>query len=174
MPAPPRRTRTAQWWTPTASGCAIQPIWLYSRTMSEELRLQEAVGRFVRAFGLHQPDRTPCGRPVPVSEAHALGELARDGALRQNDLAHRLRLEKSTTSRLVGQLIDRGWAERAPAPDDGRGVVIRLTPMGVDAAAQLARARAERFSAVLDRVPPGERANVLRALEILTEASDET
>lgn len=98
--------------------------------MAGDRELQEAVARFVRAFGLHQPDQTPCGQPVPVSEAHALGELARDGALRQSELAHRLRLEKSTTSRLVTQLINRGWADRTPAPDDGRGVLVQLTPHG--------------------------------------------
>jgi DNA-binding MarR family transcriptional regulator len=142
--------------------------------MPGDLEFQEAVARFVRAFGLHQPDQTPCGRPIPVSEAHALGELARDGALRQSDLAHRLRLEKSTTSRLVTLLINRGWAERTPAPDDGRGVLVQLTPQGVQAAARLAEARAERFSAIVNRVPEGERADVLRALTILTEAIDET
>ncbi|MEU8378070.1 MarR family transcriptional regulator [Streptosporangium sp. NPDC048865] len=141
--------------------------------MADERDLQEAVARFVRAFGLHQPDQTPCGRPVPVSEAHALGELARDGALRQSDLAQRLRLEKSTTSRLVTQLINRGWAERTPAPGDGRGVLVQLTPTGRNAAEQLATARAARFAAILDRVPDAERASVLRALEILTEATDD-
>ena len=141
--------------------------------MADDRELQEAVARFVRAFGLHQPDQTPCGQPIPVSEAHALGELARDGALRQSDLAQRLRLEKSTTSRLVTQLINRGWADRTPAPDDGRGVLVRLTPQGVQAAARLAEARAERFSAVLNRVPEGERGDVLRALTILTEAIDD-
>src|SRR5688572_1150003 len=142
--------------------------------MADERELQEAVAGFVRAFGLHRPDQTPCGQPVPVSEAHALGELARDGALRQSDLAQRLRLEKSSTSRLVTQLINRGWAERTPAPDDGRGVLVQLTPAGTNAAKRLAAARAARFSAALDRVPAGERANVLRALEILTEAMDES
>lgn len=142
--------------------------------MFGDRELQEAVSRFVRAFGLHQPDQTPCGQPIPTSEAHALGELARDGALRQSELAHRLRLEKSTTSRLVTQLINRGWAERTPAPDDGRGVLVRLTQHGTNAAARLAEARAKRFSAVLDHVPEGERADVLRALNILTKAIDET
>ncbi|MEV0819862.1 MarR family winged helix-turn-helix transcriptional regulator [Nonomuraea rubra] len=141
--------------------------------MTDRRDLQEAVARFVRAFGLHQPDQTPCGRPIPVSEAHALGELARDGALRQSELSHRLRLEKSTTSRLVTQLINRGWAERIPAPDDGRGVLVQLTPAGTKAADQLAKARAARFSAVLDRVPESERAGVLNALETLTEALDD-
>lgn len=141
--------------------------------MADGRELQEAVAGFVRAFGLHRPDQTPCGQPIPVSEAHALGELARDGALRQSDLAQRLRLEKSSTSRLVTQLINRGWAERTPAPNDGRGVLVRLTPAGTGAAVRLAEARAARFSAVLDRVPASERAIVLRALEILTEATDE-
>jgi DNA-binding MarR family transcriptional regulator len=141
--------------------------------MADERELQEAVSRFVRAFGLHQPDQTPCGRPIPVSEAHALGELARDGALRQSDLTQRLHLEKSTTSRLVTQLINRGWAERTPAPDDGRGVMVQLTPAGQNAATQLAQARAARFAAILDRVPEDERAGVLHALEVHTEATDE-
>jgi DNA-binding MarR family transcriptional regulator len=139
-----------------------------------EGELQEAIGRFVRAFGLHQPDRTPCGRPIPVSEAHAISELAREGELRQNELVHRLRLEKSTTSRIVGQFVARGWAERAPAPGDGRGVLIRLTPAGRRAADELAVARRSKFSAVLNRVPEDQRVDVLRALEILTEAVDET
>lgn len=65
--------------------------------------------RFVRNFGLHQPDRTPCGQPLPVSVAYALAEIARDGGLRQVELGRRLKLEKSTVSRLVANLRIRGW-----------------------------------------------------------------
>ncbi|MFB9876465.1 MarR family winged helix-turn-helix transcriptional regulator [Planobispora siamensis] len=140
---------------------------------SEAADLQEAVARFVRAFGLHQPDRTPCGTPVPVSEAHALGELAREGELRQVELVHRLRLEKSTTSRIVAQLVRRGWAERAAAPGDGRGVLLRLTAEGHQAAERLAEARRTRFDAALDRIPAGEREAVMRALAVLTKAVDD-
>jgi DNA-binding MarR family transcriptional regulator len=140
---------------------------------SDPADLQDVVARFVRAFGLHRPDRTPCGQPVSVSEAHALGELARDGELRQAELARRLNLEKSTTSRLVGQLVTRGWVERLPAPDDGRGVIIRLTLAGEEAAARLADARRARFQAALDRIPPEERDGVMRALDLLTGAVDE-
>lgn len=136
--------------------------------------LQDAVSRFVRAFGLHQPDQTPCGQPIPVSEAHALGELARDGELRQIELVHRLRLEKSTTSRLVGQLVKRGWAERLPAPGDGRGVLVRLTHQGAQAAQRLANARQARFAGALERIPEAQREAVLNALTLLTEAVDET
>jgi DNA-binding MarR family transcriptional regulator len=140
---------------------------------SDAMDLQEAVARFVRAFGLHQPDRTPCGTPVPISEAHALGELAREGELRQVELVHRLRLEKSTTSRIVAQLVQRGWAERASAPGDGRGVLVRLTPEGHQAAERLAAARQARFGAALDRIPAEDRETVLHAFTLLTEAVDE-
>jgi DNA-binding MarR family transcriptional regulator len=135
--------------------------------------LQGALRSFVRAFGLHQPESTPCGQAVPVSEAHALGELELEGELRQLELARRLRLQKSTVSRLVGQLTARGWVERAPAPQDGRGVVLRLTSEGRKAAHNLAEARQEKFSRLLEAIPPHERAGVLHSLGILTEALDE-
>lgn len=135
--------------------------------------LQVALRGFVRAFGLHQPDSTPCGQAIPVSEAHALGELAQSGELRQHELAHRLRLEKSTVSRLVGQLTARGWIERAPAPGDGRGVVLRLTPVGQKAAGNLAEARQEKFARLLEAIPAHERTGVLHALDVLREALDD-
>ena len=78
---------------------------------------QDALMRFVRNFGLHQPDRTPCGQPLPVSEAHALAEIARDGPLRQVELARRLKLQKSSVSRLVTNLAARGWLHRHAADE---------------------------------------------------------
>jgi DNA-binding MarR family transcriptional regulator len=132
--------------------------------------LQDRLVGFIRAFGLHQPERTPCGQPIPVSEAHALAELARDPPLGQAELARRLGLEKSTVSRLVGQLAGRGWLHRRPDPDDGRATLLALTPTGQQAAADLAAARAAKFTRLLDRIPPAERAAVLGALATLTEA----
>ena len=128
--------------------------------------------RFVRGFGLHQPDRTPCGQPLPVSEAHALTEIAREGRLRQVELARRLRLEKSTVSRLVTNLVTRGWIRRHIADEDGRGVLLELTEAGAGAAHRLAEARQRRLTALLERVPEDERAAVVRALRTLAEATE--
>src|SRR5688572_20466722 len=88
--------------------------------LDQALLLQGRITAFVRAFGLHQPDRTPCGTPVPTSEAHAVGELDRAGPLTQGELGRRLRLEKSTVSRLVAQLTRRGWVRRAERGGDAR------------------------------------------------------
>lgn len=135
---------------------------------------QDALMRFVRNFGLHQPDHTPCGQPLPVSEAHALTEIARQGQLRQIDLARRLKLQKSTVSRLVANLAGRGWVRRHIADDDGRGVLLELTDAGSATADRIAEARRQRFTAVLDRIPDDQRATVVRALQTLAEAADES
>ena len=85
-----------------------------------DLELQERMSKLIWAFGLHKPDVTPCGQPVAVAEAHALMELTREEPLLHKDLASRLRLEKSTVSRLVKTLEERGWIGRKKSPHDGR------------------------------------------------------
>jgi DNA-binding MarR family transcriptional regulator len=135
--------------------------------------LQHRVVAFVRAFGLHRPDETPCGTPVPVSDAHALGVLAEAGPLSQNELGKHLRLTKSTVSRLVDQLARRDWVERRPSDRDGRQRLIELTTAGRNAAAQLAARRAQRMQRLLDRIPEADRATVLAALDALAAAADE-
>jgi DNA-binding MarR family transcriptional regulator len=124
----------------------------------------------VRAFGLHRPDGTPCGKPVSVSEAHALMELGRGAPLSQRELGERLRLEKSTVSRLVSQLEARGWAVRGPDDADGRAVRVRLTERGERAASELADARRAKFARVLASIPEEERDRVEHALGVLAEA----
>ncbi len=134
------------------------------------LELQERMMTFVRAFGLHQPERTPCGQPVSVSEAHALAELSNTEPLTQQELGLRLRLEKSTVSRLVGILEKKNWIERTANPNDGRSLELRLTESGTRIAKQVACARQQTFSRLLESIPEKQRFAVLTALKTLTEA----
>jgi DNA-binding MarR family transcriptional regulator len=138
---------------------------------AEAMALQAQITAFIRAFGLHQPDQTPCGQMVPVSEAHALSELQQHGPLTQLELARRLRLEKSTVSRLVAQLHGRGWLRRGKRDGDGRLVWLELAAAGHQAALGLAAARAHRFTRLLEAIPVDQRQSVITALELLVEAS---
>lgn len=141
----------------------------------DEVRaLEEGLMAFVRAFGLHQPDRTPCGQPVSVSEAYALAELSREGGLTSSNLVGRLRLEKSTVSRLVAQLAGHGWLERRPHPRDGRALALHLTPEGSRVAAQIALARRRKFERITEALPEAERPSVIQALASLMTAADRT
>lgn len=137
---------------------------------SDALGLQARMTGLIRAFGLHQPDQTPCGQPLPVSEAHAVSELAGVETLGQLELGGRLCLEKSSVSRIVAQLVKRGWVERLAKQEDGRASVLRLTEAGRVVASHLAQARAAKFDQLLSSIPEGERTGILQALDVLTEA----
>lgn len=138
----------------------------------DAIRLQEEVIAFVRAFGLLRPDTTPCGRSLSVSEAHALLELSRNQALSQGTLGQRLRLEKSTVSRLVSQLQRHDWVERTRDPDDGRAVRLQLTAQGQQVAEQVAAARSLHFTRLTEQIPEDEREAVVHAIRVLTQAID--
>jgi DNA-binding MarR family transcriptional regulator len=125
----------------------------------------------VRAFGLHRPEETPCGEPIAVAEAHTLIDLSEIKALSQGELAKRLHLEKSTISRLVRQLMARGWIERAPFAEDGRVMIVRLSNEGRKAAERLLQARRARFTRLLAAIPQAKRSAVVEAVSILAEAA---
>jgi DNA-binding MarR family transcriptional regulator len=131
----------------------------------------EAFVDFVRGFGLLDAETTPCGAGMSPAEAHAL-TILRKGGLLQGALGERLSLGKSTTSRLVDGLEQRGWVRRDPDPGDGRARLIVLTDKGTDAAAEVNQRRARRLSDLLDNIPSAKRASVIEALRLLAEAGD--
>ena len=138
--------------------------------MSDADDLAEAVVSFVRYFGLHRPERTSCGFDAGVADAHALSELSR-GPLRQMDLVDRLGLAKSTVSRVVAGLVERGWVSRQVANSDGRGVTLALTDSGEHAAERLRLARRERMELLLAQIPASRHGEVVGALKILEGAA---
>lgn len=143
-------------------------------TDDADLLFQERMVLLTRAFGWHRPGETPCGRAVPIAEAHALLELSRSPHLTQQELAERLNLSKSTVSRMVSILDDRGWIQRRRSEHDARALELRLTDAGSAAAADLAEARGAKMGRVLSKVPNSERAAVLAALDTLIEAIHES
>lgn len=137
--------------------------------MSEQ-NLQEQIIAFIRAFGLHKGEETPCGKSLSVAEAYVLMELERDEQLAQNVLVERLNLAKSTVSRLVQQMQKRGWIERERSPEDGRIWLWQLTPAGRTLAAEVGQARQEKFAGILAQIPEDVRQTVSDSLDILVEA----
>jgi DNA-binding MarR family transcriptional regulator len=125
--------------------------------------------RLVRSLGLHAPERTPCGRPVSVAEAHALLELTQQAPLSQSQLSRRLALEKSTVSRLVAVLAKRRWIKRTRSDGDGRAQFLTLTPAGHKAASQLADSRRRMFSRLFRGIPREDRGSVLHAVDTLVK-----
>ncbi|MEP6863191.1 MAG: MarR family winged helix-turn-helix transcriptional regulator [Deltaproteobacteria bacterium] len=141
-----------------------------TRTVPDEFRaLMQAL---IRGFGLLAADRTPCGKPLASSDAHALMLLldaGEDGVL-SSVLATRLGIDKSTASRVVARLTEVGHVAAAPGTDDARAKPIRLTKKGVRVATEVQLASQDRFARLLENVSPRRRRDVVTALQELVSA----
>ena len=133
--------------------------------------VQQQLINFIRAFGLNQIERTPCGQPISVSEAHALMELAKDAPFSQQVLGEQLNLEKSTVSRLVKQLEQNNWIKRERDKRDKRLLLLSLSPKGIEVAVCVKAARAKKFSDLLANIPKDKHNLVSEALTLLSVAS---
>lgn len=67
---------------------------------------------------------------VALGEGRCLAAVGAFGPLSVNDLAGYANLNKGQASRAAQTLVEQGLVHKAPAPTDGRGVVLSLTPAG--------------------------------------------
>jgi DNA-binding MarR family transcriptional regulator len=141
----------------------------------EATALRGLVQRFVRTFGLLSSNRTPCGKPLAVSHAHALmvlaGRAGRTGNLSQQALGKVLGIDKSNVARLCVKMERAGHVKQVRSPLDGRARLLSLTAAGEKTAAGVERSSQERFRELLDALGPRSRRPVLSALEQLNDAA---
>lgn len=78
--------------------------------------------------GISERYQTKLGITLP--EARVIASVGSFGPFSIMDLAKHANLDKSQASRAAEALIQRGLVARAPSAEDGRSVVISLTPEG--------------------------------------------
>lgn len=83
------------------------------------------------------------------------------------DLAGEIGRSPSATSRIVSQLVARGYVERGTEAADRRERVLTLTPAGAAILATVDHARADQFLAVVRPLPTTERALVAMGVAAL-------
>src|SRR5690349_2299570 len=107
--------------TPSTSGRSMSTVRLAAETWESLFRAQVAVMRRLQSG--------PAFRKLALNEYDVLFTLSRcpSGWLRLNELNDNVLLSQSSLSRLVERLEKRGLVARMPAPEDGRGVLLKLT-----------------------------------------------
>jgi DNA-binding MarR family transcriptional regulator len=111
-----------------------------------------------------------CG--LSINDFEVLLRLSRTlpPGLRLGELNSAVRLSQPSLSRAVGRLESRGWLRRAGAPEDGRGVLISISPDGRDVLSRAAVVHAQAIrELLLDRLTPGEQDLLARALTRVAE-----
>lgn len=134
---------------------------------AEAERLHELLMEVVQAAGLLQPDQTTAGHPLSLSQAFALHALDTDTPLSQRDLAERLRLEKSSVSRLAAELERKGLVVRERDPDNHRQYRLRLTDQGRTMHVQMRTMFHQQYECWVTAMTHRERAALLDGLPAL-------
>lgn len=91
--------------------------------------LHAAVSDLVRIYQFRDRDKICC-YDISVTQCYALEALVERGPSRSQALAEVLRLDKSTTTRVVDALVRKGYVEREPDPEDARAVSLQVTREG--------------------------------------------
>jgi DNA-binding MarR family transcriptional regulator len=91
--------------------------------------LYAALSQLMRVYQVRDRDKICC-YDVSVTQCHALEVLVLRGSLRSVGLAEELRLDKSTTSRVIDALVRKGYVEKLADPDDARAALLRVSRSG--------------------------------------------
>lgn len=138
---------------------------------------RDSVRTLVRALGVLEDARTPCGVDLSVREAYALDAIhsgeAAGSPLSQSELQETLGIDKSNVTRLVQHLVAERRVEQRTSEEDGRVRRLHLTAKGRRIAREVEEQSLRRFSSVLERIAENQRAAVLRAIETFRAALDD-
>jgi DNA-binding MarR family transcriptional regulator len=132
---------------------------------------QAAVADLVRVYQFRDRDRICC-HDVSVTQCYALETLVDAGPLRLVELADRLFLDKSTTSRVVQSLVRKGYVELGEDPADRRAVSIAVTRKGRGLCTRIVGDLVEQQKQLLRDLEPELRAGVVTVLRRLAQAAD--
>lgn len=136
----------------------------------EAAEFHQALQDLIRLHLSRDRDRVCC-YDITVSGARALEILTRLGAVSLNTLATELFVDKSTASRIVGCLEERGYVRRTPDPEDRRALRLELSDTGRELAAQLGEDAVWEMHTLLSGFAPEVRRGMLQFVRQLTRTS---
>jgi DNA-binding MarR family transcriptional regulator len=137
------------------------------RTGDVAARLRVAVTRVDRLLA-----REVLGSALTRTQFSVLGALARNGEMRPADLAERDGLNPTMLSRVVGALEKNGWVRRSQHPDDGRAVLVEVTPAGRELYERLQQERSALIDDYLGGLTAEQSRTLVAALPLLEGLAD--
>lgn len=133
--------------------------------LPHELRL--SIGRLARRLRAQKADDS-----ISDSQFSVLASLMLNGDCTIGSLSASEKVTPPSMNRTVNALEAAGYVARASAPDDGRKVVVSLTPAGRELIEQTRMQRDAWFVARLKALDPAQRAALEAAASVLKELAD--
>lgn len=135
-------------------------------------RLHRATKDFIKRYQFRDRNQICC-HGLSVTQCYTLDALAEEGDLTMQRLAEQMHLAVSTMTRIVAQLVSRGYARRRRDPEDRRVVHVAITPRGKETVATINRSLIESQQTILRSIPPAQWAAAIGVVEALSRGARE-
>lgn len=89
-------------------------------------------------------------------------------------LAIRERVRPPSMTRVIASLVELGFVDRSAHPDDGRQVLVQVSPSGVELIEAERRASREWLQQRLAELTPEDRRTLVTAADLMTTIVDES
>lgn len=123
--------------------------------------------------GISAASIAPIEDQVTLSQYRALVVLHSRGPQSLAQLAGELQVVPSTATRMCDRLERKRLIERQPVPGNRRELEVRVADEGRRIVAQVARNRRQKLRAIVDRLDPQDRTDLVEALSAFAAAAGE-
>lgn len=113
------------------------------------------------------------GEEVTLPQYRALVVLASRGPQRVVDLAGFLDVTASTATRMCDRLLRKGLIRRQRQSSDRRAVRVSISGSGRDLVSAVTRRRRQEVEAIVERMSPEQRAQLVATLRMFADAAGE-
>jgi MarR family transcriptional regulator, organic hydroperoxide resistance regulator len=127
------------------------------------------IQRLVRVIQLFERDQIKI-YGFTTSQCNTLLEIQKAGSLTMNELSERMKLNTSTMTRVLDNLVRDKYITRDRDETDRRIVVVTLTGQGKEAASRLSGSVKEYYKKIIENIPEGHVDEVLNSVNILQKA----
>ncbi|MFJ4675744.1 MULTISPECIES: MarR family winged helix-turn-helix transcriptional regulator [unclassified Kitasatospora] len=129
---------------------------------AEVVRLRLVISRLHRQL-VQASDR----QEFTFAQQSALARIEQHGPIRLGELAALEGVAAPSMTRTVAPLVESRLVSRVPDPNDGRSVLVELSPEGTELLARIRRQRSEVLARRTAELTDGERRTLMAALPVL-------
>jgi DNA-binding MarR family transcriptional regulator len=114
-----------------------------------------------------------CFCDINTAQCHTIVEIGRKRDSMLKDLASDLRIDVSTASKIVEELVKKGLVKREPSKMDRRSVQINLSDEGRRIFEQIENDMDLIFNEIFDFIEPSEQATILHSISLYNRAIEQ-
>lgn len=111
-----------------------------------------------------------CCCSVNKTQCFLIVEIGRKPGISVKELADILHIDKSGVSRLVEDLVQKGFVERKQSVEDRRFVTLSLLHKGQERFEKIEHDMYYKFKEILEQIPEDKQEQVIEALKLYNEA----